>query len=313
MDKELNVRVKLKRDTSSNWTVNNPIPMNGEMILVDTAAGDLRVKIGDGETAYTGLPFIDEKIYSSINDKQDREFIINARLIPKDLENYEDFNNWTLDNVSATYEQIQNAYDSGKNIKLKLTMYGRDGICIEQSLSHTLSGRFTFIFPIGVFLYQDIDVDICIGFTEFEYYVELIYRYSADATLREFEKKEDKSMFSVFSNDECDFIFTDTNNMVCRCSAEEMKSINFIFNNIQYPENYTSELSFNSGSIPTVISYADSGILNWLGTDCSIIDDYSVFDPTANKHYDIVFYFNGTCLVGLVNGFEMATVNNNGV
>lgn len=57
-------RIKLKRDTSANWTSANPIILNGEIILVDTQEGELRAKIGDGTKTYTQLPFSDEILRS---------------------------------------------------------------------------------------------------------------------------------------------------------------------------------------------------------------------------------------------------------
>lgn len=54
------VRIQNKRDTEANWEANNPILLNGELIIVDTADGRTRTKIGDGSTAYSGLPFSDE-------------------------------------------------------------------------------------------------------------------------------------------------------------------------------------------------------------------------------------------------------------
>lgn len=69
-NKEILARVKHKRDTSSNWTQNNPVLLNGEIILVDTAEGELRAKIGDGTKTYTQLPFSDEALRSLINDSK---------------------------------------------------------------------------------------------------------------------------------------------------------------------------------------------------------------------------------------------------
>lgn len=66
-NKEFDVRIKHKRDTSSNWTKNNPIILNGEIILVDTSEGELRAKIGDGIKTYVQLPFSDEALRSLIN------------------------------------------------------------------------------------------------------------------------------------------------------------------------------------------------------------------------------------------------------
>lgn len=46
--KEFDARMKFKRDTSANWTANNPVLLNGEIIIVDTANGEKRTKTGDG-------------------------------------------------------------------------------------------------------------------------------------------------------------------------------------------------------------------------------------------------------------------------
>ena len=45
--KTFNARIKCKRDTSANWTQNNPVLLYGEIILVDTSTGELRAKVGD--------------------------------------------------------------------------------------------------------------------------------------------------------------------------------------------------------------------------------------------------------------------------
>lgn len=66
-NKEFNARIKQKRDTSANWESRNPVILNGEIILVDTNAGELRAKIGDGTKTYTQLPFSDEALRSLIN------------------------------------------------------------------------------------------------------------------------------------------------------------------------------------------------------------------------------------------------------
>ena len=68
MSKNINARIALKRDTSANWTNYNPVLLNGELILVDTAEGQLRAKIGDGIKTYTQLPFTDEALRALITD-----------------------------------------------------------------------------------------------------------------------------------------------------------------------------------------------------------------------------------------------------
>ena len=103
------------------------------------------------------------------------------------------------------------------------------------------------------------------------------------------------------------FNFLGTYNKEIRLA--EVTSISFTFGNGEYMADYTSGLSFNSGATPTAIDYTDSGILNWVGTDCTNADGLSIFQPSANTHYDIVFYFNGAQFIGLVNGFVPATGN----
>lgn len=67
--KHFDTRIQWKRDTSSNWTANNPVLLNGEIIIVDTDNGEIRFKIGDGVKTYTQLPFEDEAIRNLINEK----------------------------------------------------------------------------------------------------------------------------------------------------------------------------------------------------------------------------------------------------
>lgn len=66
---EINGRMKQKRDTAANWEAKNPVILNGEIILVDTNAGELRAKIGDGVKKYSQLPFSDEVLRNLITEK----------------------------------------------------------------------------------------------------------------------------------------------------------------------------------------------------------------------------------------------------
>lgn len=58
-DNTYNVRIKHKRDTSANWTTQNPVLLDGEIIVVNTDNGT-RTKTGDGDKRYSQLPFDDE-------------------------------------------------------------------------------------------------------------------------------------------------------------------------------------------------------------------------------------------------------------
>ena len=66
--KQLNSRIQWKRDTSANWESNNPVLLDGEIIIVITNAGETRFKVGDGVKTYTQLPFQDEAVRALITD-----------------------------------------------------------------------------------------------------------------------------------------------------------------------------------------------------------------------------------------------------
>src|SRR5699024_1442633 len=53
-------------DTVANWESNNPILLDGEIIIVDIGEGETRFKIGDGTSTYTQLPFQDEYVINQI-------------------------------------------------------------------------------------------------------------------------------------------------------------------------------------------------------------------------------------------------------
>lgn len=121
------------------------------------------------------------------------------------------------------------------------------------------------------------------------------------------EMKADKPTITTSTDTALSFEFSANTNTEIRTS--EVTSLSFTFGNGEYAEDYTSGLSFDSGETPTAIDYTDSGILNWVGTDCVTSDGLSIFQPSANTHYDIVFYFNGVQFIGLVNGYVPATGN----
>ena len=84
---EFNTRIRLKRDTSANWTNSNPVILDGEIIIVDTASGSVRRKIGDGTKTYSQLPFDDEDIYNALAGKCDASVFINTTLTASNWSN----------------------------------------------------------------------------------------------------------------------------------------------------------------------------------------------------------------------------------
>ena len=70
--KQFNSRIQWKKDTSANWTANNPVLLNGEIAIVVTNSGETRFKIGDGTSSYTALPFQDEAVRALITAAEDK-------------------------------------------------------------------------------------------------------------------------------------------------------------------------------------------------------------------------------------------------
>lgn len=112
--KTIQATVKNRTDTAANWTQKNPVLAEGEIIVVQTSAGETRLKIGDGVKTFTQLPYTDEQIYNnvvtSVNGQTGDvtlpgDFIVTATLT--------DDTNCTLD---KTFAQIQEAIQSGKRV-----------------------------------------------------------------------------------------------------------------------------------------------------------------------------------------------------
>lgn len=68
MTKTIQATVKNRTDTAANWTSKNPVLAEGEIIVVQTSAGETRLKIGDGVKTFTQLPYTDENVLSKIKN-----------------------------------------------------------------------------------------------------------------------------------------------------------------------------------------------------------------------------------------------------
>ena len=74
--KTLDVRTQISRDTSANWTKYDPVLLDGEIIIVDTAEGEVRYKVGNGTKKYSQLPFDDEAVKALIGAKADNSAVV---------------------------------------------------------------------------------------------------------------------------------------------------------------------------------------------------------------------------------------------
>lgn len=164
--KTIQATVKNRTDTAANWTSKNPVLAEGEIIVVQTSAGETRLKIGDGVKTFTQLPYTDEQIYNNIvtsvngqtgdiimnsveytaqtlTDEQKKQardnidaasndFVINATLAGSDT--------CTLD---KTYAQIREAVQAGNNPVVHFADPGTSGIVV-MPLTLDFDGGFVF-------------------------------------------------------------------------------------------------------------------------------------------------------------------------
>ena len=138
-DKQFNARIRWKRDTSANWTTNNPVLLDGEIIIVDTDSGEIRFKIGDGVKTYTQLPFEDEVVRNLINnkvDKVDGKGLSTNDYTTDEKEKLAGIEAGAQVNVQADWEQNDNTSDSYIN--------NRPFYVIDSAEVTLLDGTFEF-------------------------------------------------------------------------------------------------------------------------------------------------------------------------
>lgn len=114
---QIDARIRQKRDTAANWTNNNPVLLNGELIVVETATGAIRLKVGDGVKTFNQLPFLDEAIYNSIDSKIATELADYATLEQAKvfLVTFSQDENGVY-TADKSITDIKNAYDAGRMV-----------------------------------------------------------------------------------------------------------------------------------------------------------------------------------------------------
>lgn len=113
--KELLAQLKLRKDTAANWTEQNPILGNGEMVIVETSSGEQRFKLGDGEKTFTQLPYTDESLLSKIKTYSagDGINITDDGVISSDSDVFVIEINDT-EQVTTNFDEIKNAIQNKK-------------------------------------------------------------------------------------------------------------------------------------------------------------------------------------------------------
>ena len=142
----LYARIKNKRDTSSNFELNNPVLLNGEIVIVDDSSKGIRVKIGDGVNTYNDLPFFLDDVLSEIKNQINIIPIIASGMImlwSGSADNIPD--GWVLCDGNNGMPDLTDRFviGAGKNYSVNNTGGEAEHILTTDELpahSHTLSG-----------------------------------------------------------------------------------------------------------------------------------------------------------------------------
>lgn len=93
----ININTISKRKSEIDWSSENPVLDDGEIIVVDMTDGNLRLKVGDGESAFNLLPYIDESIIDRLDAIEN-----GAVKVEVDTELNKESNNAIANSVVAT-------------------------------------------------------------------------------------------------------------------------------------------------------------------------------------------------------------------
>lgn len=121
--KNIDARIKNKRDTAANWEKNNPVLLNGEIIIVDTSSGEVRTKTGDGIKNYKQLPFDDEAIKAQITSLSNSIPDVSKYVIAEDAGGIVDtvpetFGGHTVSDFVLKSEVVNNLSSDATNVPL---------------------------------------------------------------------------------------------------------------------------------------------------------------------------------------------------
>ena len=234
-------------------------------------------------------------VYEAVEDKKDKDFVIRIKYTEVDWVDLEKEGFLNIENLEnpTTFEKIREAYDQGRTVYI---LYDEKEVVPLDSIE---SG--TIMFSNTFHAFHVYNSGGC------KYYADWLGRGLEDL----FNEKTDKTTISFDdSTTIVEYDLIAKNNIEDRFLTDDGVSVISINVPSDMPKDYehTSSLSFNTANTDIRVDYPGLGIINWLGSECSLIEGSSIFAPEPNKHYDIVFYFNGQHFVGLVNGFTPSTV-----
>lgn len=157
MGERIDATIRLRRDNDFNFNLikDSFIPMNGEVILVDTAYDGLRAKVGDGYSTYAQLQYVDQDIrnavlqgyyykngfYKDVNHQIPFKNMINKVYIDKPHRKFYYFNGEQYVTIDANLPPASSA--TAGAVKLYTTTgYNTDGTMTQKAITDELDLRF---------------------------------------------------------------------------------------------------------------------------------------------------------------------------
>lgn len=68
------IRVPYEKKRIEDWSLFNPVLLDGEPIAVELADGEIRFKVGDGVKSFSELPYVDYKVWDALETKLSATF-----------------------------------------------------------------------------------------------------------------------------------------------------------------------------------------------------------------------------------------------
>lgn len=212
--KTIQATVKNRTDTAANWTQKNPVLAEGEIIVVQTSAGETRLKIGDGVKTFTQLPYTDEQIYNnvvtSVNGQTGDITTNSVEYTPQTLtdaqkkqarDNVDAASNDFIINVTSTddinytldktFDQINEAVQAGKKVYAKL-----NGLFIIY-LPMVLYSPMAIVFAATAFVSESIEQYVLAvpaindDNNNPQFIKKLAVTYDSDSTMKQVYMNED--------------------------------------------------------------------------------------------------------------------------
>lgn len=113
MNNTLKVKLKSRVDTSENWTKINPVLLSGEQGIELTPDGAYYIKIGDGKTTWTKLPYARTDLSTKSVQDSDGNVIVDTYVKKNEIPTIPDMSDYikdselpilTDDEINASFE-----------------------------------------------------------------------------------------------------------------------------------------------------------------------------------------------------------------